>query len=68
MTRLYFEMQNNDTTDYDIVIVGGANDKIFNTVELYFDNLTTNPIVLQKNMPKLSSNFLEKKTCPWMII
>lgn len=28
-----------DTTDYDIVIGGVANDKIFNTVELYFDNL-----------------------------
>lgn len=29
----------NDTTDYDIVIGGVANDKVFNTVELYFDNL-----------------------------
>ncbi len=28
-----------DITDYDIVIGGVANDKIFNTVELYFDNL-----------------------------
>lgn len=28
-----------DTTDYDIVIGGVANDKVFNTVELYFDNL-----------------------------
>ena len=31
--------RNNDTTDYDIVIGGVANDKVFNTVELYFDNL-----------------------------
>lgn len=31
--------QGNDSTDYDIVIGGVANDKIFNTVELYFDNL-----------------------------
>ena len=29
----------NDATDYDIVIGGAANDKVFNTVELYFDNL-----------------------------
>lgn len=28
-----------DTTDYDIVIGGVANDKVFNTVELYFDGL-----------------------------
>ena len=29
----------NDITDYDIVIGGVANDKIFNTIELYFDRL-----------------------------
>ena len=28
-----------DSTDYDIVIGGVANDKVFNTVELYFENL-----------------------------
>ena len=28
-----------DSTDYDIVVGGVANDKVFNTVELYFDNL-----------------------------
>ena len=28
-----------DNTDYDIVVGGVANDKVFNTVELYFDNL-----------------------------
>lgn len=28
-----------DTTDYDIVIGGVANDKVFNTIELYFENL-----------------------------
>lgn len=28
-----------DFTDYDIVIGGVANDKVFNTVELYFDHL-----------------------------
>ena len=29
----------NDDKDYDIVIGGVANDKVFNTVELYFDGL-----------------------------
>ena len=29
----------NDATDYDIVIGGVANDKVFNTVELYFEGL-----------------------------
>ena len=29
----------NDSADYDIVIGGVANDKVFNTVELYFDSL-----------------------------
>ena len=28
-----------DLTDYDLVIGGVANDKVFNTVELYLDNL-----------------------------
>lgn len=28
-----------DTTDYDIVIGGVVNDRVFNTVELYFDGL-----------------------------
>lgn len=28
-----------DSTNYDIIIGGVANDKVFNTVELYFDNL-----------------------------
>lgn len=28
-----------DTTDYDVVIGGVANDKVFNTVELFFDGL-----------------------------
>ena len=28
-----------DVSDYDIVIGGVANDKVFNTVELYFDGL-----------------------------
>lgn len=29
----------NDVSDYDIVMGGVANDKVFNTVELFFDGL-----------------------------
>lgn len=29
----------NDDTDYDVVVGGVANDKVFNTVELFFDGL-----------------------------
>ena len=29
----------NDSTDYDLVVDGVANDKVFNTVELFFDGL-----------------------------
>ena len=28
-----------DSTDYDLVVGGVANDKLFNTVELFFDGL-----------------------------
>lgn len=28
-----------DTTDYDLVIGGIANDRVFNTIELFFDEL-----------------------------
>lgn len=31
--------QGEDVSDYDIVVGGIANDKVFNTIELYFDNL-----------------------------
>lgn len=31
--------RDNDTTDYDLIVGGVANDKVFNTVELFFDGL-----------------------------
>ncbi len=31
--------RDNDTTDYDLIVGGVANDKVFNTVELLFDGL-----------------------------
>ena len=38
----------NDTTDYDIVTGGVANDKVFNTVELYFDHLIDKKEVIRR--------------------
>ena len=38
----------NDATDYDIVIGGAANDKVFNTVEIYFDNLIDKKEVIRR--------------------
>ena len=37
-----------DKTDYDIVAGGVANDKVFNTVELYFDNLIDKKAALRR--------------------
>lgn len=36
---LYHGSFGKDTTDYDLVVGGVANDKVFNTVELFFDGL-----------------------------
>ena len=37
-----------DTTDYDIVIGGIADDKVFNTIELYYDNLINKKEVIRR--------------------
>ena len=37
-----------DSTDYDVVIGGVANDKVFNTVELYFDGLINKAEALKR--------------------
>ena len=34
-----FKRRGKDMTDYDLVLGGVANDKVFNTVELFFDGL-----------------------------
>lgn len=34
-----FKCRGKDATDYDLVVGGVANDKVFNTVELFFDGL-----------------------------
>ena len=48
-----------DTTDYDLVVGGVANDKVFNTVELFFDGLIrrrlSNVCVMKNRMCKFVS-------------
>ena len=54
----------NDATDYDIVIGGVANDKVFNTVELYFDNLIDKGEAIRRlryEMPNLQICFRTQK-------
>lgn len=36
---LYHGSFGKDATDYDLVVGGVANDKVFNTMELFFDGL-----------------------------
>lgn len=37
-----------DATDYDLVIGGVANDKVFNTLELFFDGLIDKAEVIKR--------------------
>lgn len=37
-----------DTTNYDLVVGGVANDKVFNTVELFFDGLIHKPEAISR--------------------
>lgn len=53
-----------DVTDYDIVIGGVANDKVFNTVELFFDGLIDKTEAinrLQYEKPNLQICFRSEK-------
>ena len=38
-TETMLSLCGKDSTDYDLVVGGVANDKVFNTVELFFDGL-----------------------------
>lgn len=54
----------NDLTDYDLVIGGVANDKVFNTVELFFDGLIDKKeaiIRLRYDKPNLQLCFRTEK-------
>lgn len=58
-----------DTTDYDIVIGGVANDKVFNTVELFFDGLIdkTEAITrLRYEKPNLQICFRTEKSLEYL--
>ncbi len=58
-----------DTTDYDLVIGGVANDKVFNTVELFFDGLIdkTEAIKrLQYEKPNLQIAFRSEKALSYL--
>ncbi len=53
-----------DSTNYDIVIGGVANDKVFNTIELYLDNLIDKKEALQRlryEKPNLQLYFRSQK-------
>ena len=43
----------NDATDYDIVIGGAANDKVFNTVEFRADSYDGDDLVYNKTFDTL---------------
>ncbi len=50
----------NDTSVYDLVVGGVANDKVFNTVELYFDGLIDKSEALKRlqfEQPKFANVF-----------
>ncbi len=54
-----------DNSDYDIVMGGVANDKVFNTVELYFDNLIDKNEALKRlkyEKPNLQVAFRTEKS------
>ena len=58
-----------DTTDYDLVIGGVANDKVFNTVELFFDGLIdkTEAIKrLQYEKPNLQISFRSNEALSYL--
>ena len=59
-----------DMTDYDIVLGGVANDKVFNTVELFFDGLIKlkpSTVCVMKNQI-CKYVFGQKKHCPCCVL
>lgn len=70
MAGFYFELQKRqDGTDYDLVIGGVANDKVFNTVELYFDGFIDKAEAikrLQYEKPNLQIAFRTTKALSYL--
>lgn len=53
-----------DSTDYDLVVDGVANDKVFNTVELFFDGLSDKTEAISRlryEKPNLQISFRTEK-------
>ena len=50
-----------DSSDYDIVMGGVANDKVFNTVELYFDHLIDKQEAIKRMLSFLEENKIGQK-------
>ena len=58
-----------DNTDYDLVIGGVANDKVFNTVELYFDGLIDKKEAINRlryEKPNLQMAFRTEKALSYL--
>lgn len=58
-----------DTSDYDIVEGGVANDKVFNTVELYFDQLINKAEAIRRlryEQPNLQLCFRTDAALSWL--
>ena len=58
-----------DSTDYDLVISGVANDKVFNTVELYFDGLIDKKEAINRlryEKPNLQMAFRTQKALSYL--
>lgn len=61
--------QGQDNTDYDLVVGGVANDKVFNTVELYFDGFIDKAEAikrLQYEKPNLQIAFRTTKALSYL--
>lgn len=59
----------NTTADYDIVEGGVANDKVFNTVELYFDQLINKAEAIRRlryEQPNLQLCFRTDAALSWL--
>ena len=59
-----------DGTDYDLVVGGVANDKVFNTVELFFDGLIDKAEAirrLQYEKPNLQMAFRTEKALSYLL-
>ena len=55
-----------DSTDYDLVVGGVANDKVFNTVELFFDRLIDIQFYFKKSTVVLLSALPNDRDFHWM--